>query len=258
MVDYREVLRLHSLGHNISQIAGSLHSSRNTVREVERLADEKEIRWPLGEEVIFTMQLPVSAKEPIRYRIQSEKPALLILHPTNRMFQIAIEPEFSPTELIPDHGSSSMYPDNSYAIEIEADGLLIRMSNGIKPVLLKILMDMLKKSLCQQISQVLMRSIPSVAEQICVSPLINYVRSSRNSCLWRSTMHSFFCGRKCDRIKAILKEPGGIVMIYKRLTAQGSYRWPRNKSEVRNLTWREFDWLMSGINIEQLKAIKTT
>ena len=67
-----------------------------------------------------------------------------------------------------------------------------------------------------------------------------------------------FCGRKCDRIKAILKEPDGIVMIYKRLTAQGSYRWPRNKSEVRNLTWREFDWLMSGIDIEQPKAIKAT
>lgn len=49
MVDYREILRLQSLGHNITQIAGSLHSSRNTVREVERLADEKGIRWPLGE-----------------------------------------------------------------------------------------------------------------------------------------------------------------------------------------------------------------
>ncbi|HBF5408110.1 TPA: IS66 family insertion sequence element accessory protein TnpB, partial [Clostridioides difficile] len=60
------------------------------------------------------------------------------------------------------------------------------------------------------------------------------------------------------RIKAILKEPDGIVMIYKRLTAQGSYRWPRNKSEVRNLTWREFDWLMSGLDIEQPKAIKST
>ena len=67
-----------------------------------------------------------------------------------------------------------------------------------------------------------------------------------------------FCGRKCDRIKAILKEPDGIVMIYKRLTAQGSYRWARNKSEVRNLTWREFDWLMSGIDIERPKAIKAT
>ncbi len=44
MVDYREILRLQSLGHNIIQISESLHSSRNTVREVERLADEKGIR----------------------------------------------------------------------------------------------------------------------------------------------------------------------------------------------------------------------
>lgn len=51
MVDYREILRLQSLGHNITQSAGALHSSRNTVREAERLADEKGIRWPLGEEV---------------------------------------------------------------------------------------------------------------------------------------------------------------------------------------------------------------
>lgn len=67
-----------------------------------------------------------------------------------------------------------------------------------------------------------------------------------------------FCGRRCDRIKAILKEPDGIVLIYKRLTAQGSYRWPRDKTEVRSLTWREFDWLMSGLDIEQPKAIKAS
>lgn len=67
-----------------------------------------------------------------------------------------------------------------------------------------------------------------------------------------------FCGRKSDRMKAILKEPDGIVMIYKKLTAQGRYRWPRDKSEVRDLTWREFDWLMSGIDIDQPKAIKTS
>ena len=68
-----------------------------------------------------------------------------------------------------------------------------------------------------------------------------------------------FCGRRCDRIKALLKEPDGMVMIHKKLTAvQGRYRWPRDKSEVRNLSWREFDWLMSGIDIEQPKAIKTS
>lgn len=75
----------------------------------------------------------------------------------------------------------------------------------------------------------------------------------------RSSSLFLFCGRRRDRIKALLKEPDGFVLIYKRLTAtQGCYRWPRNKSEVRNLTWQEFDWLMSGLDIEQPKAIRTT
>ena len=41
MVDYREILRLQSLRHIIIQIARSLRSSRNTVREVERLVYER-------------------------------------------------------------------------------------------------------------------------------------------------------------------------------------------------------------------------
>lgn len=66
-----------------------------------------------------------------------------------------------------------------------------------------------------------------------------------------------FCGRRADRIKALLREPDGYVLIYKRLTAPYSrYQWPRNKSEVRNLSWQEFDWLMSGIDIDQPKAIR--
>lgn len=66
-----------------------------------------------------------------------------------------------------------------------------------------------------------------------------------------------FCGRKRDRIKAILQEPDGIVLIYKRLIVDGSFKWPRDKSEVRSLTWREFDWLLSGLDIDQPKAIKS-
>ena len=41
-----------------------------------------------------------------------------------------------------------MYLDNSHTIEIEAKGLLIRMNNNVQPVLLKVLMNVLKESLC--------------------------------------------------------------------------------------------------------------
>ena len=62
--------------------------------------------------------------------------------------QIAIDPENSPEELLPHTGTSSMYLDNSHTLEIEAQGLLIRMSNHVQPVLLKILMNALKEPLC--------------------------------------------------------------------------------------------------------------
>ena len=58
-----------------------------------------------------------------------------------------------------------------------------------------------------------------------------------------------FCGKRC--------EPDGYVLLYKRLdVVQGRYRWPRNRSEVKPITWQQFDWLMSGLEIEQPKAIK--
>ena len=65
-----------------------------------------------------------------------------------------------------------------------------------------------------------------------------------------------FCGKRRDRLKALLWEGDGFVLIYKRLAVKGRYRWPRNSSEARNLTWQEFDWLMSGLDIEQPKAIR--
>lgn len=62
-----------------------------------------------------------------------------------------------------------------------------------------------------------------------------------------------FCDRRRDRIKALYRDADGFVLIYKKLTVHG---WPRKQSEARNLTWREFDWLMSGIDIDQPKALK--
>ena len=65
-----------------------------------------------------------------------------------------------------------------------------------------------------------------------------------------------FCGRRCDRIKALHYDKDGFVLYYKRLDANGRYQWPRNSAEVRQLTRREFRWLMEGLAIEQPKAIK--
>lgn len=54
-----------------------------------------------------------------------------------------------------------------------------------------------------------------------------------------------------------MREPDGFILLYKRLDVQfGRFRWPRNKQEVKQLTWQQFGWLMSGLEIEQPKSFR--
>jgi len=64
-----------------------------------------------------------------------------------------------------------------------------------------------------------------------------------------------FCGKRADRMKALLWEDDGFILLYKRLE-NGKFRWPRTEEQVRNITWQEFRWLTEGLSIEQPRAIK--
>ena len=63
-----------------------------------------------------------------------------------------------------------------------------------------------------------------------------------------------FCGRRSDRIKTLTWEEDGFFLGYKRLEA-GNFQWPRSEDEAKCLTQEQFEWLMSGMKIEQKKSI---
>ena len=62
-----------------------------------------------------------------------------------------------------------------------------------------------------------------------------------------------FCGRRKDRIKGLLWEGNGFLLLYKRLET-GSFQWPRTGAEARQLTSQQYRWLMEGLSIDQPKA----
>jgi len=63
-----------------------------------------------------------------------------------------------------------------------------------------------------------------------------------------------FCGRRADRIKGLVWEGDGFLLLCKRLSS-GAFQWPRSKNEVLSLSSQQYRWLMEGLSIEQKRAI---
>lgn len=56
-----------------------------------------------------------------------------------------------------------------------------------------------------------------------------------------------FCGGRGDRIKGLLWEGNGFLLLYKRIEA-GSFDWPRTPDEAALLTREQYSMLMMGLN----------
>lgn len=67
-----------------------------------------------------------------------------------------------------------------------------------------------------------------------------------------------FCGNRSDRIKGLLFEGDGMLLLYKRLAAGNRFQWPRNPDEAREITTEQFRRLMDGFTVEgSIKEVYT-
>jgi len=66
-----------------------------------------------------------------------------------------------------------------------------------------------------------------------------------------------FCNRRRDKIKVLYWERSGFVLWYKRLEKH-RFPWPsRDKEGVLQMTGRELNWLLDGIDFFRIKPHET-
>lgn len=64
-----------------------------------------------------------------------------------------------------------------------------------------------------------------------------------------------FCGKRTDRIKGLVWEGDGFLLLYKRLNI-GGFSWPRTKEEAMEIKPEQFQMLMQGLSIVAKHPIK--
>ncbi len=57
-----------------------------------------------------------------------------------------------------------------------------------------------------------------------------------------------FCGKKPDRIKGLVWEGDGFLLLYKRISI-GTFKWPRSANEAIEISKEQYSLLMQGFEI---------
>jgi len=81
-----------------------------------------------------------------------------------------------------------------------------------------------------------------------IDGLITTLKTSYDISPFQERVLFLFCGHSTRKIKGIVFEGDGFLLLYKRLET-GNFRWPRNTNEALNISQEQFEWLMKGLTI---------
>lgn len=90
-----------------------------------------------------------------------------------------------------------------------------------------------------------------------IDGLANIIKFQFNLDPFQKHILFLFCGRRTDRIKGLVWEGDGFLLLYKRLNI-GSFSWPRTASEALAITPEQYGMLMQGLEIIAKKPIRET
>lgn len=88
-----------------------------------------------------------------------------------------------------------------------------------------------------------------------IGRLASIIKNSFRLDPFRKDILFLFCGKRLDRIKGLVWEGDGFLLLYKKLE-RGSYNWPRTTNEALSITQEQYRLLMKGFEIVARNPVK--
>ena len=63
-----------------------------------------------------------------------------------------------------------------------------------------------------------------------------------------------FCNKRRNSIKVLRYDKNGFILANKKLLEKMKFQWPRESSDVKEISTQQVEWLLQGLEIEQKKA----
>ena len=63
-----------------------------------------------------------------------------------------------------------------------------------------------------------------------------------------------FCNKRNSSLRALRWDRNGFVLVTKFLSDNMKFQWPKNQGEIRDITKRQMEWLLEGLQIDQKKV----
>ena len=63
-----------------------------------------------------------------------------------------------------------------------------------------------------------------------------------------------FCNKKKNALKILRYDKNGFVLVNKKLLEDLKFQWPKMPEEVKEVTQKQIEWLLAGLEIEPKKA----
>jgi len=65
-----------------------------------------------------------------------------------------------------------------------------------------------------------------------------------------------FCNKRHNSLRALRWDKNGFILVTKFLADDMKFQWPKNQGEIRDITKRQMEWLLEGLQIDQKKVHK--